>query len=305
MATNTQFIPGLEGVVAAQTRKSLVDGQAGKLVIGGFPIEEIAMRASYEEMVYLLWHERLPSEKELGSFTQEMTSMRELPAATLALLRKIAPHKPDMMDVLRAAAGTLGLSSGKGGTDEALAKRLLAAFPSIVAAAWRLSNGQEPIDPDAQLGHAANCLYMLEGQAPSQARTRGLETYLNTVIDHGLNASTFTARVIVSTASDFTSAIVGAVGALKGPLHGGAPGPALDMVFEIGEAGKADAYLRKKIEAGERLMGFGHRVYKVRDPRAEVLSQAARVLYEEDGDMQLYDISASRGKDRCSPAGGI
>jgi citrate synthase len=132
---------------------------------------------------------------------------------------------------------------------------------------------------------------MLEGQAPSQARTRGLETYLNTVTDHGLNASTFTARVIVSTASDFASAIVGAVGALKGPLHGGAPGPALDMVFEIGEAGKADAYLRKKIEAGERLMGFGHRVYKVRDPRAEVLSQAARVLYEEDGDMKLYELA--------------
>jgi citrate synthase len=196
-----------------------------------------------------------------------------------------------MMDVLRAAAGTLGLSSAKGGTDEALAKRLLAAFPSIVAAAWRLSNGQEPVAPDAQLGHAANYLYMLEGQAPSQARTRGLETYLNTVTDHGLNASTFTARVIVSTASDFASAIVGAVGALKGPLHGGAPGPALDMVFEIGEAGKADAYLRKKIEAGERLMGFGHRVYKVRDPRAEVLSQAARVLYEEDGDMKLYELA--------------
>src|SRR3990172_10853198 len=118
MPTNTQFIPGLEGVVAAQTRKSLVDGQAGKLVIGGFPIEEIAMRASYEEMVYLLWHERLPSEKELVSFTQELSSMRELPAATLALLREVAPHKPDMMDVLRAAAGTLGLSSGKDATND-------------------------------------------------------------------------------------------------------------------------------------------------------------------------------------------
>ncbi|MBC7809505.1 MAG: citrate synthase/methylcitrate synthase, partial [Burkholderiales bacterium] len=135
-----------------------------------------------------------------------------------------------------------------------------------------------------------NYLYMLSGEVPSAERTRGLETYLNTVVDHGLNASTFAARVIIATQSDKVSAITGAVGALKGPLHGGAPGPALDMVFEIGEAANAEPYLRRKLEAGERLMGFGHRVYKVRDPRADELAKAAEIMFKADGDMALYNL---------------
>jgi citrate synthase len=141
------------------------------------------------------------------------------------------------------------------------------------------------------LGHAANYLYMLTGEVPSDEFARALETYLNTVADHGLNASTFAARVIVSTRSDVVSAVVGAIGALKGPLHGGAPGPALDSVFEIGEAGRAEPYLREKIERGERLMGFGHRVYKVRDPRADVLAAAAKRLYTSGGDVALYELA--------------
>ena len=134
---------------------------------------------------------------------------------------------------------------------------------------------------------------MLTGEEPVPERVRGLETYLNTVVDHGLNASTFTARVITSTGSDLVSAIVGALGALKGPLHGGAPGPALDMVFEIGEASRAEALLRRKIESGEKLMGFGHRVYKVRDPRADVLAAAAERLFTRAGDMSLYTLARS------------
>src|SRR6185503_11008509 len=145
--------------------------------------------------------------------------------------------------------------------------------------------------PRRELGHAANFLYMLSGEMPDAERVRALETYLNTVIDHGLNASTFTARVITSTGSDLVSAVVGAIGALKGPLHGGAPGPALDMVFEIGDASRAEAFLRRKIEAGEKLMGFGHRVYKVRDPRADVLAAAAERLYTRAGDMTLYTLA--------------
>jgi citrate synthase len=132
---------------------------------------------------------------------------------------------------------------------------------------------------------------MLSGEMPDAERTRGLETYLNTVIDHGLNASTFTARVITSTGSDLVSAIVGAIGALKGPLHGGAPGPALEMVFEIGDASRAESMLRRKIEGGDRLMGFGHRVYKVRDPRADVLAVAAERLFTRAGDMKLYRLA--------------
>jgi citrate synthase len=170
---------------------------------------------------------------------------------------------------------------------------VLAALPTIVAAYWRLLHAEEPIAPRQDLGHAANYLYMLTGQVPSDERVRGLETYLDTVVDHGLNASTFTARVITSTGSDLVSAVVGAIGALKGPLHGGAPGPALDMVFEIGDAARAETVLRKKIESGERLMGFGHRVYKVRDPRADVLAAAAERLFQRDGDMRLYELVKS------------
>jgi len=160
-----------------------------------------------------------------------------------------------------------------------------------VAAYWRLLGGEEPVPPDPELGHAANYLYMLTGEEPDAGSVRALETYLNTVADHGMNASTFAARVIVSTRSDVVSAVVGAIGALKGPLHGGAPGPALDVVFEIGEAGSAEEYLRARLECGERLMGFGHRVYKVRDPRADVLASAAKRLYATDADRDLYRLA--------------
>jgi citrate synthase len=192
------------------------------------------------------------------------------------------------MDALRMAAGVLPLA-GRDDAGEALG--IVACFPTIVAAYWRLRRGAAPIAPRAELGHAANFLYMLSGVLPGAEQIRGLETYLNTVVDHGLNASTFTARVITSTGSDLVSAVVGAVGALKGPLHGGAPGPALDMVFEIGEASRAESILRRRIEAGEKLMGFGHRVYKVRDPRADVLAEAAERMFTRAGDMALYALA--------------
>jgi citrate synthase len=154
-----------------------------------------------------------------------------------------------------------------------------------------LLQGEEPLEPRTDLGQAANYLYMLTGKTADPALVRGLETYLNTVIDHGLNASTFAARVIVATQSDLVSAVVGAIGALKGPMHGGAPGPALDMVFEIRTAENAEPYLQAKLDRGDRLMGFGHRVYKVRDPRAEVLSKAAEVMFTGGGDMALYRLA--------------
>jgi citrate synthase len=194
------------------------------------------------------------------------------------------------MDALRMAAGTLSLDIDENNVAQT-AKAVTARFPTIVAAYWRLLQGKTAVSPHPTLSHAANFLYMLTSTPPSDAQTRGLETYLNTVVDHGLNASTFAARVIIATQSDIVSAIVGAVGALKGPLHGGAPGPALDMVFEIGAADKADLYLREKLNRGERLMGFGHRVYKVRDPRAEVLGAAAEKLFAADGDMALYTLA--------------
>lgn len=283
-------IPGLEGVVAAETRLSHVDGQRGELIIAGFPLAELAANATFEETAYLLWNGRLPTDTELTHFRHTLARYRPLSAATLTLLRGAAQRNVPGMDALRMAAGTASLDVAG---EQDLPAALLARFPTIVAAYRRLRCGREPIPPDAGLGHAANFLAMLDGAPPSAARTRALETYLNTVVDHGLNASTFTARVIVSTGSDLASAVTGAVGALKGPLHGGAPGPALDMVFEIGSADRAEAYLREKLARGERLMGFGHRVYKVRDPRAEVLATAAETLYRADGDVSLYELAKS------------
>ena len=290
METNT-YKPGLEGVIAAETRLSRIDGRRGELVIAGFPLEEIADRATFEEMVYLLWHDALPTSDQLHTFRQQLAERRRLPEATANLLREAANREADLMDLLRMGLDTLSLAADAGADNRDLALRAIAACPTIVAAAWRLQQGQQPLAPRSDLSHAANYLAMLFGEAPTPEQVRGLETYLNTVIDHGLNASTFAARVIIATQSDMISALVGAVGALKGPLHGGAPGPALDMVFEIGQKEQAEAYLRQKLARGERLMGFGHRVYKVRDPRADVLSKAAARFYEAGGDMALYELA--------------
>ena len=281
------FAPGLEGVIATRTRLSSVDGAAGRLVIAGFSVEELAGQASFEETLYLLWNDALPDREQLSVLGRDLAARRALPKVAAEVLEAAAGWVP-LMDALRMSSGTLGLGNGDD-RDDAL--RLVAAFPTIVAAYWRLSQGYELVEPDPKLSHAANYLYMLSGEVPSTERVRALETYLNTVCDHGMNASTFAARVIVSTRSDLVSAVVGAVGALKGPLHGGAPGPALDVVFEIGEAGSAEEYLRARLECGERLMGFGHRVYKVRDPRADVLASAAKRLYATDADRDLYRLA--------------
>ena len=280
------LVAGLEGVVVAETRLSGVDGEAGELILAGFPVEELAGHASFEETVYLLWHGSLPDAGQLAAFREELAGRRTLPPATMELLRTVAAEGLPAMDALRMAAGTVM----PGASDEE-ATALVARMPTIVAAYGRMLEGEEPVEPDPELGHAANFLYMLAGEVPGEEFARALETYLNTVSDHGMNASTFAARVIVSTRSDVVSAVVGAIGALKGPLHGGAPGPALDVVFEIGEAERTERVLREKLGRGERLMGFGHRIYQVRDPRADVLAEAAERLYNTEGDAELYELA--------------
>ncbi len=294
MTAEPQMKAGLEGVIVAPTRLSLVDGIKGELIIAGFPLEELAERASFEETLALLWEDQLPGKARRDEILQALTPCRALPETTRELLPRIAATGAATMDALLMATGTLGLelprpADAQGFAPEAVA--LVARIPTAIAAYWRLLAGKQPLAPRSDLGHAANFLYMVRGESPSQEHIRGLETYLNTVVDHGFNASTFTARVITSTGSDLVSAVVGAIGALKGPLHGGAPGPALDMVFEIRELQRAEPYLREKLGRGERLMGFGHRVYKVRDPRAEVLSRAAARLFEAGGDQDLYRLA--------------
>ena len=283
---------GLEGVVVGETRLSRVDGEAGELTIAGFPVEALAPNASFEETLFLLYEDRLPDAGELEAFEDRLAERRALPAATLDLLRAAAETEQGPMDALRMGAASAGMARGAGENPEADSLLLVSQFPTIVAAYWRLRNGEEPVQPRADLDHAANYLYMLTGEGPDQAAVRGLETYLNTVADHGLNASTFTARTIVSTESDVLSAVTGAVGALKGPLHGGAPGPVLDMLHEIEEAGDPEAVLRRTLEAGERLMGFGHRVYRVRDPRAAVLSGSAERFYADADDRAFLELAS-------------
>lgn len=284
------FIPGLANVVAAQTRLSSVNGLEGELIIAGFPLQEIASRAAFEEMVYVLWNDALPTIAQLTDFRQALAAQRVLPLATIDLLGTAAARRVPVMDALALATGTLILDLANADPQQQ-AIAVLARFPVIVATYARLLNDQVLLMPRADLGHAANYLFMLFGKDPEPELVRALETYLNTVVDHGLNASTFTARVITSTGSDLVSAVVGAMGALKGPLHGGAPGPALDMVFEIGDASRAETFMRQKLERRERLMGFGHRVYRTRDPRAEVLSAAAEQMYGRSGDMKLYTLA--------------
>lgn len=286
---------GLEGVVAVQTRLSHVDGLAGELIIGGYELKEIAGRVTFEEAAHLLWRGTLPTADQFQALRREMTALRTVPEQTMGLVRAAAGAPP--VDALRMACATLSLdltdpNDITPAADHAAAMMLTARFPTIVAAHARISQGQEPIPPRGDLSHAANFLYMVQGKEPDPIAARALDTYWVTVIDHGMNASTFTGRVIASTRSDMVSAVTGAIGALKGPLHGGAPGPVLDMLVDIGSADRAEAWVRKELAAGRRIMGFGHRVYKVRDPRAEVLSRVADEMGRgQMADRKLFELA--------------
>jgi citrate synthase len=280
---------GLEDVVAASTRLSHVDGEGGRLTIAGYAVEDLAPYASFEEVAYLLLHGRLPEGSERARFAEDLAGRRALSHAALAILNEAAAAHVPPMDALRMAAPVLSLGREENPVDDAMTA--IASFPTIVGAYWRLRSGEAPVAVRSDISHAAHYLHQLFGANPSVERARALETYLNTVCDHGLNASTFAARVIISTRTDVISAITGAVGALKGPLHGGAPGPALDTVLEIGTPERAESVIRAKLDRGERLMGFGHRVYRVRDPRADVLAQAAERFYSSDGDRSLYELA--------------
>src|SRR5258706_2066473 len=288
---------GLDGVVAAQTRLSHVDGQAGELIIGGYQLREQAGRVSFEEAAHLLWRGALPSRDDLATLRREIVALRALPAEAMHVVRAAAKSPP--IDALRMACATLSLDLPHPDdisptADLQAAKLLTARFPTIVAAHARLSAGREPIPPRTDLPLAANFLYMVHGKEPDPIAARAIDAYWVTVIDHGMNASTFTARVIASTRSDMVSAVTGAIGALKGPLHGGAPGPVLDMLKEIKSADRAEPWVRTELAAGRRIMGFGHRVYKVRDPRADVLSTVANEMGTAGGALEnrkLFDLA--------------
>jgi citrate synthase len=286
---------GLEGIVAARTPLSEVDGLKGILTIRGYDIEEIASQISLEEAAFLLWHGRLPTRSELDEQNRRLVSYRRLPEEARMAVQASA-KRMEPMDALRFAVAALSADDPAPGdnshaVNQQRAEMLVARVPIIVGTYQRLRSGGQVVEPRADLGIAANLLFQMSGEEPNEAKVRGLETYLVTVTDHGMNASTFTTRVIASTASDMVSAVTGGIGALKGPLHGGAPGPALDMIEQIGTADRADDWIRDAVHHGKRIMGFGHRVYKVRDPRAEVLYKAAWLLAEETGEQSSLDLA--------------
>ncbi len=293
--TSTSAARGLDGVVAARTRLSHVDGDRGELIIGGYELKELAGRVSFEAAAHLLWRGTLPTRDELERLRREFAAVRALPEQTLEVVRAAAKVPP--IDALRMGCATLSLDLADPDdisptADLEAAKRLTARFPTLLAAHARISDGKEPLAPRTDLPHAANFLYMLHGTEPDAAAARALDTYWVTVIDHGMNASTFAGRVIASTRSDMVSAVTGSIGALKGPLHGGAPGPVLDMLLEIGSADRAEAWVRNELTAGRRIMGFGHRVYKVRDPRADVLAKVVDAMAAARlEDRALFDLA--------------
>jgi citrate synthase len=275
---------GLEGVVAASTALSHVYGEEGRLVYRGYDIHELAGKASFEEVAHLLWIGHLPDRSELAEFQAKMETNRALPAAVIDVLRQM-PKDAAPMDALRTGLSALGavdhsLFGGLADLEEAIA--LAARFPGILAAFFRLRQGQEPVQPKAGHNTSQSYLHQLFGNEPEERHWKPLESYLVLLADHGMNASTFTARVIASTQSDLCSALTGAVGALKGPLHGGAPSLVLDMLNEIGTAANVDTWLTAALDRGDRLMGFGHRVYKAEDPRAEILRGMAETASDPD-----------------------
>ena len=270
---------GLEGVLVARTRLSRVDGEAGELVIAGCRVEDLAGALPFEAVCARLW----------GKPAVDLGPMRVRAFSRLASLGG-ALDVPESMDALRAAVAHLPSESSPEEVTAAVA---------VFAAAWERRRVQKaPVVPEPGLSHAADLLRMLRGEPAPQPFVRALDTYLSTVVDHGLNASTFTARVIASTGSDLVSAVVGALGALKGPLHGGAPGPVLEMLEAVGTPDRAEVWLAAELAAGRRIMGMGHRVYRVRDPRAAVLESAVERL--ESAGMRSPRLRLARAVERVA-----
>jgi citrate synthase len=274
---SAEYVPGLEGIIAARTEISLVDGANGRLVYRGYVIADLAEEMSFEEVAYLLWNGSLPKRVELDALTQELAANRALTAPAMATLEAL-PADTDPMDVLRSVVSVQGVEHRLQKPTIPLAIHATASFPTILASFHRQTQGLKPVEPRADLGHAANYLYMLNGKEASPEIVQALNTYLVLLADHGMNASTFTARVIASTDSDLASCLVGAIGALKGPAHGGAPSAVMDQLEQIGTADNAEHWMREARKQKVRFMGFGHRVYRTYDPRAKILKALCQKL---------------------------
>lgn len=275
------FSPGLEHVVVAETDLSLVDGLKGQLVYRNHWARDLALHHTFEEVAHLLWYGHLPNQDELGTLKAKLAAARELPAYVKTALDQI-PESVDMMSVLRTGVSLLQAPGESWPPTREQVIWLTAKLPTIIAHRYARLQGREPLAPLESLGHTANYLYMLKGSEPSQAHVRAFDAYLILTQEHGLNASTFAGRVVASTRSDLISSVTAAIGALKGPLHGGAPSEVTEMIEAIGSKENAEPWMRKKLEQGERLMGFGHRIYRTTDQRAVALSTIAAEFSADD-----------------------
>jgi citrate synthase len=293
--TTVKIAKGLEGIVAAATQLSDVQGTEGVLTYRGYDINDLATKSTFEETVDLLWYGVLPSRELLEKLTRKFAAARPLPDSVLGAMR-LFPRKATPMDVLRTVVSQLGLYDPDE-TDNSVSAnvrksiRLTAQMPTIVAAWHNLSKGREPIPPRSDLSHAANFLYMLEGKEPTRESARILDIALILHMDHGLNASTFVARSIASTESDMYSAISGALGALKGPLHGGANEAVMRMLLNIGDISGVEPFVKDALGNHRKISGFGHRIYKTNDPRALQLRRIAGELANHTGNRRWFEMS--------------
>jgi citrate synthase len=286
---------GLEGVVAAETELSFIDGEKGVLEYVGIDIDSLARHSTFEETVFLLWNKRLPKKAELDAFNKDLREHYALPAEIMDLLRHM-PKNAQPMHMLRTMVSAMGMVDKDPNTIDLNAYRrkataLLAQTPTIIAAFDRLRNGHEPVAPDNSLSFAANFLYMLSGEKPTATMERAFDACMILHADHGLNASTFASLVITSTLSDFYSSMTGAIGALRGPLHGGANEGVMIMLREIGTMEKVEPFMKDALANKKKIMGFGHRVYKAYDPRAVYLKTLAEQLAKDTGNTDLYAMS--------------
>jgi citrate synthase len=296
MVAPTTAGKGLQGVVVADSSTSLVDGENGHLLYEGYKIEDLAAYASFEEVVYLLWNHRLPNAQELETLRGEIASSARLPDEVVARM-KIYPAKADPMAVLRTAVSLLGLYDADGENNKAdavrrKAVRLTGQITTLCAAWDRIRKGNEPIAPRTDLTLAQNFVYMLTGNEPDKTASDAINTYLVLLAEHGMNASTFASRVITGTGSDMHSAVVGAIGALKGPSHGGANAEAMAQFLEIGSPENVENWFNTEIKGKDRrIMGIGHRIYKALDPRAAILKEQARALAKSSGNEKWFLIA--------------
>ena len=291
----SKLIKGLEGVVAAQTSLSDVDGENGRLLFRGIPIGELVEKSHFEEVAYLLWYGKLPTGPELETFKDTLKAQRTLSKEAMAIL-KLLPTTTHPMSALRTMCSLMGSLDPRAhivNPEESQRKayHLTGVFPTIIAAFFRFRSGKEPVVPDMNLSHAANFLYMLNGEKPTPEMEKALDAYLILLADHGLNASTFAARVTTGTLSNLYSAVTSAVGTLSGELHGAANQYAMEMVLEIGSADRAEAYVNKLLDEKKKVMGFGHRIYKTRDPRAEAFREIAKDLCVKAGKTSWLEIA--------------